>query len=186
MMQPGFSDPVLDAQSAFRAVLEAMSHPGRIIPIAPAPLPPAPLSPAMGAVALALADADTPLWHDAGAEAGDWLRFHAGSPLAEAPRAMFLLATGTPPALAGLNLGTEEAPQEGATLLLAVKSLRPSGALRLRGPGIQHETALGVEGLPEGFWAERAALRPLFPCGLDIILCCDSQIAAIPRTTEVV
>jgi alpha-D-ribose 1-methylphosphonate 5-triphosphate synthase subunit PhnH len=185
MMQPGFADPVLDAQSAFRAVLEALSHPGRIIPIAPAPLPPAPLSPAMGALALALTDADTPIWQDGGAEAADWLRFHTGAPFAEASAAMFLFATGRPPALGTLNLGTDEVPQDGATLVLNVTALKAQGTLGLRGPGIKDEASLGVEGLPEGFLAERAALRPHFPRGLDIVFCCGSDIAALPRTTEV-
>jgi alpha-D-ribose 1-methylphosphonate 5-triphosphate synthase subunit PhnH len=38
----------------------------------------------MAALALALCDADTPLWHDGGAAVADWLRFHTGAPLAPA------------------------------------------------------------------------------------------------------
>jgi len=60
-LTPGFADPVLDAQACFRAILEAMSRPGRIQRIAAHITPPAPLCTAAGAALLSLADADTPL-----------------------------------------------------------------------------------------------------------------------------
>ena len=50
-----------------------------------------------------------------------WLRFHAGCPIAAAPaNAAFVLACGTPPALAGLAQGTEEEPHRSATLVIQV------------------------------------------------------------------
>lgn len=186
MMQPGFTDPVLDGQSVFRAVLEATSRPGRVQEISAGLTPPAPLHPATAAVLLTLADAETPVFSDAGAAAAEWLRFHAGCPLVAAPAtAAFLLATGTPPALEEIGLGSDEAPQEGATLVLQVASLAEGGALRLSGPGIEQEHRLHVEALPEGFLAARAALAPLYPRGVDIILCAGTRVAALPRTTIV-
>lgn len=182
-MTPGFVDPVLGAQSSFRAMLHALSHPGRIIELPDVPEAPAPLDPAMGALALALCDADTPLWHDGGAAVTDWLRFHTGAPLVQAHAARFLLATGLPPALAGLALGSDEAPQEGATLLLQVTALEAAAGWCLSGPGIESTTALRVTGAPPGFVAERAALAALFPRGLDIMLCAGRHIAGLPRTT---
>lgn len=186
MMQPGFHDPVLDAQSGFRAVLEAMSRPGRVQALPPGLTPPAPLQPATAAVLLTLADAETPVFSDAGTAAAEWLRFHAGCPLVASPAAAtFLCVTGTPPALEEIGLGTDEAPQDGATLVLQVAALREGGALRLSGPGIEREHRLHVEGLPEGFLAARAALAPLYPRGMDVILCAGTRIAALPRTTHV-
>ena len=43
-LAPGFRDPVLESQNAFRAVLSAMSRPGRIEPVALQTEPPAPLT----------------------------------------------------------------------------------------------------------------------------------------------
>lgn len=203
---PGFADPVLDAQSAFRAVLEAMSRPGRVVTIDRPPEAPAPLAPAAAAVLLTLADADTPVWSDAGEPVAAWLSFHAGCPILPAPRAArFALATGTAPALDALDPGTEEEPQLSATLVLQVAALeRPmtagpearrsesaahadkaSGSWRLTGPGIEHAHHLHVTGLPADFLAQWRAQRPLFPCGVDVILCAGRQLAALPRTVQI-
>jgi alpha-D-ribose 1-methylphosphonate 5-triphosphate synthase subunit PhnH len=184
MTAPGFADPVLDAQAAFRALLTAMAYPGRIVELPGLPEPQG-LPASMAALALALCDQDTPLWHDAGAAVAEWLGFHTGAPTVPAGLARFLLATGAPPPLAGLSLGTDEAPQEGATLLVAVDALDTAPGWRLRGPGIAHETSLHVRGLPAGLVAERAALAAHFPRGLDIVLCCGARIAALPRTTRI-
>ena len=51
-LSPGFADPVLDAQASFRAILEAMSRPGRIQRIDARITPPAPLCTAAAAALL--------------------------------------------------------------------------------------------------------------------------------------
>lgn len=192
-MTPGFANPTLGAQSSFRAVLHALAHPGAIVVLPDAPEAPAPLNPAAAALALALCDADTPLWQDGGGGVAEWLRFHTGAPASVSHEARFLIATGVPPALAGLALGSDESPQDGATLFLQVEAIAagtgPAMAgharLRLSGPGIESTTDLRITGLPAGMVAQRAALAVLFPRGLDIVLCAGSCIAALPRTTQV-
>jgi len=186
MMRPGFPDPVLDAQGCFRAVLEAMSRPGRVQRLA-APLePPAPLAPATAAVLLTLVDAETPLFSDAGAEVEAWARFHCGCPMApEAGAAPFVLATGAPPPLASLCAGTEEEPEGGATLIWQVDGLEEGAGWRLAGPGIAEEHRLRVSGAPGDFLAQWATQRRRFPRGVDVILCAGDRIAALPRTTRI-
>lgn len=180
----GFADPVLDAQRCFRAVLEAMSRPGRVQRVAALPETPAPLDTAAAAVLLALADADTPVWLDAGSAAEAWLRFHAGCPITAAPaEAAFALACGAPPPLRALAQGTEEEPQRSATLILQVAALEEGAGWHLAGPGIEREHRLLVEGLPADFPAQWAANRALFPRGVDVILCAGDRLAALPRTT---
>lgn len=185
-LTPGFADPVLDAQACFRAVLEAMSRPGRIVVAGTALRPPAPLAPAAAAVLLALADADTPLWSDAGADAEAWLRFHCGAPFVAAPGdAAFVVACATPPALDALAAGTEEQPQRGATLLVQVAALEPGAGWRLTGPGIEHEHRLAVTGAPAGFLAAWARNHARFPRGVDVVLCADDRLAALPRSVSI-
>lgn len=188
MLTAGFADPSLDAQRCFRAVLEAMSRPGRVQHLdAALAEPPAPLGPAAGAVLLTLADADTPVWiDDAAAPAADWLRFHAGCPLvATAGDAQFALACGAMPGFDALAQGTEEAPQDSATLVLQVASLAQGAALRLTGPGIEQAHMLHVGGLPPGFVAAWARNAALFPRGVDVILCAGTALAALPRTLRI-
>lgn len=179
---PGFADPVLDAQASFRAVLEAMSRPGRVQQIvAPPEIPPG-LSPAAAAVLLTLVDAATPLRLAAGAEAVAWVRFHCGCPLV-AEGAAFVLDPGA--ALMELDAGTEEEPERGATLILEVAALEEAPGWRLTGPGIRDAHHLRVAGAPAGFVADWARNRARFPRGVDAILCAGTRIAALPRTVRI-
>jgi alpha-D-ribose 1-methylphosphonate 5-triphosphate synthase subunit PhnH len=185
-LTPGFADPVRDAQAWFRALLEAMARPGRIHRVAALPQAPAPLAPAAAAVLLTLADAETPVWTDAGPGAEEWLRFHAGCLLVAEPGAAgFLLAAGAMPELAALDAGTEEEPHRSATLILQVAGLETGRGWRLTGPGIETEHRLSVEGLPGGFLAAWAANGRLFPRGIDLVLCAGDRLAALPRTTRI-
>jgi len=188
-LHAGFADPVLDAQACFRAVLDAMAHPGRIV-VADAPDPPTPLDPATAAVLLTLVDAETPLWlDDALAPAGSWIGFHCGAALVARDKAAFGLAMGGPePAgttLAGFRTGTDDAPEDGATVILQVAALGRGRALRLSGPGLAAPAVLRVDGLAAGFVAEWAANHAGFPRGVDLILCAGRHLAALPRSVRV-
>lgn len=185
-LTPGFADPVLDAQASFRAILEAMSRPGRIQRIDARITPPAPLCSAAGATLLSLADADTPLWLDAGDAVAEWLRFHCGAPITpDIGAARFVVACGAAPSLEALDIGTDEDPQLGATLVLQVAGLVAGDGWRLTGPGIQHEHRLGVLGAPAGFVAAWARNQAVFPRGVDVLLCAGDSIAALPRSVMI-
>jgi alpha-D-ribose 1-methylphosphonate 5-triphosphate synthase subunit PhnH len=203
-MGAGFADPVHGAQQTFRALLAAMSEPGRVHALpdaATAGLAPSdaelrpPLDIALAATLLTLLDADTPV-HLAGALATDdaraWLRFHTGTRALPGPTAMAAaLARDVDEALwTALDLGTDEAPQSSATLFVEVDGLseRPmerAVALKLRGAGIERSRDLAVAGLSPAFWRWRAALRSELPRGIDLVLACGTRLAAIPRSTHV-
>lgn len=190
ILKAGFDDSVRDSQRVFRALLDAMSRPGRIVTPPAPPEIPAGLNPATAAVCLALLDFETPLWL-AGPDIGEtraWLAFHAGCPFAASPdQAAFALVTDAAslPPLDGFALGSDEMPERSTTLILQVADLAAGQGKRLSGPGIDGTTLLAVHGLSESFWVERAAACALFPRGLDVIFTAGAALAAVPRTTRV-
>jgi alpha-D-ribose 1-methylphosphonate 5-triphosphate synthase subunit PhnH len=186
-MTPGFADPTLDAQASFRILLDAMAHPGRIVrlPACPAQPPPG-LGPAAAALILTLTDSDSTVWLDAGAAAVNWAQFHAGCRIVSKPeQAAFLFATTHPPQQSSLAQGSAEEPHHSATLVVEVASLGVGGGWVLSGPGIETMVQLHVVGAPSDFLAQRAANLASFPCGVDTILTCGSDLVALPRTTQV-
>ncbi len=184
MLHPGFADPVLDSQACFRAVLDALSHPGRIATLG-ALTPPPLLEPATAAVVLTLVDAESPLWLDEAAGAvREWIGFHCGAQVVAQAQAAFGVAL-RPVALAGFGTGSDEAPERGATVILQVGRLGEGRRLRLSGPGLATSAVLAVDGLAEGFVAEWAANHALFPRGIDVLLCAGSKVAALPRSVQV-
>jgi alpha-D-ribose 1-methylphosphonate 5-triphosphate synthase subunit PhnH len=188
---PGFGDPIHGAQATFRAVLDTMSHPGRLkaLPATLAAPPPEPLGPAAAALALTLCDIDTPIYLDeALAPAAPYLAFHCGAPMARSPagsRFAFFARAAELPCLGDFELGSDDYPDRSTTLIVAVAGLAGDGGVVLRGPGIRGEARLRVAGLPARFWTERAALEAQFPRGLDCVLASGARIVALPRSTRV-
>lgn len=183
---PGFADPVLGAQSSFRAILEAMSRPGTR-QIAGADLtPPAPLGRATASVLLTLVDADTKLHLDAAHDAArDWIAFHCGATFTSAiGEADFVLAR-TMPDLATLADGSDDGPEGGATLILPVTAFGEGDAFRLAGPGLEKPSVLKIVGLPDGFADAWATNHARFPRGVDIILCAGETLVALPRSLTI-
>jgi alpha-D-ribose 1-methylphosphonate 5-triphosphate synthase subunit PhnH len=190
-MLPGLADPTLDSQRAFRSVLDAVSHPGRIVEVTGMIEAPAPLHPATALVCLALLDLDTPLWLDGAAsrpEVREWLRFHCGVPLVDRPRQASFALVADPldmPALTDFDAGTPEHPNRSATVVIQVQALLGGTGRRLSGPGIEREDRLDVVGVPHAFWTWLDANHALFPRGVDVVASAGRVIAALPRTTRV-
>jgi alpha-D-ribose 1-methylphosphonate 5-triphosphate synthase subunit PhnH len=181
----GFADPVQDAQRCFRAVLDAMSRPGRIAGVGGV-VPPEPLCAATAAVLLTLIDHETPFWLDPDAQAaGEWIAFHCGAPLVAAPGdAIFALSLGLPD-LNRFRTGTHEGPELSATIVVQLPSLTGGTALRLSGPGLKDSAIIAPTGLPADFPLRWRRNRGLFPAGIDLILCAGDTVAALPRTVLV-
>ena len=207
-MGAGFADPTHGSQQTFRVLLEAMSLPGRLrtLPDAAtaglvttqADMAP-PVGIGMAAALLTLLDADTPVLL-AGAMAGEatraWIRFHTSArpaTMVDTPTIAAAFARDVKPALwERLALGSDEAPQDGATLIVEVDGLADRQvvdtsdgiALTLQGPGIETTQILVVLGLDDAFWHWRQALATAMPRGVDLVLVHGTTLAAIPRSSR--
>ena len=193
MLLPGFTDAVAGAQATFRAALRALSHPGRVqsldVVAQTCGVPPG-LSPAMTALLLSLVDGDTPLWLPAGVDerVRRFLRFHCACQLVDQPsRARFVAVPAgfDAPAMADCDAGDAAYPDRSATMLIEVASLCSGAVVSLRGPGIETNQPLAVDGLSRDFWSQWQVNHRRFPLGVDVLLTCAGQLCGLPRTTVV-
>jgi alpha-D-ribose 1-methylphosphonate 5-triphosphate synthase subunit PhnH len=183
-LSPGFADPVTDAQTCFRAVLDAMARPGRVHAVDGVSAP-APLCVSAAAVLLTLADHETPLWLDeAAAQASRWIAFHTGAPIVSAETAMFVLAFSLPD-LQALANGSDEMPETSATVILQVASLTTGRRFMLEGPGLRQPGTVAVDGLPPDFVTIWQQNHRLYPRGIDLLLCSGHQLTALPRSVSI-
>ncbi|MHA6494604.1 phosphonate C-P lyase system protein PhnH [Pseudomonas borbori] len=186
-LQPAFNDPVLDAQTSFRAALKALAEPGLVRTLDRALALDA-MHPATYALCLAFLDGDTPLWlaprFDTPAIRAN-LSFHCGCPIViEREQALFaLLDAAQLSDLSGFDNGSERYPDQSCTLLIQLDALDGGPLLHWRGPGI--ETVRDVDlPLTAEFWRERSA-RSAFPRGLDAFFAAGEQVLGLPRSTRV-
>lgn len=188
---PGFADPTIDSQAAFRRVMDAVARPGTIQDLSSAPAAQAGLDRAAGAVALTLFDFETPVWLDPifrGGPVEDWIRFHCGCPLTEKPdEAAFALIADLAncPPLAAFNPGDAKYPDRSTTLVVQVPALVGGQGVCLSGPGIKERAALAPTGLPEEFWAQVLVNNARFQFGVDILFVAGGLLTALPRSTTV-
>lgn len=192
VLDAGFADPVLGAQSAFRAIMEALARPGMVQRLALPAAAPEPLSPRLAAVALTLLDHDSKVWMDPelmrSPAVRDWVAFHTGAPLTERPAdAAFALVTdaGLLPPLGTFSQGTDEYPERSTTIVLSVQALEGGPELRLRGPGIKDNVRISPPSLPADFASQWQQNRTRFPRGVDLLMVSGSDVLALPRTTRV-
>ncbi|MBK5396630.1 phosphonate C-P lyase system protein PhnH [Pseudomonas sp. TH39(2020)] len=187
LLQPAFTDPVLDAQRSFRAALKALADPGLIQNLHATPSLEG-LASATYALCLALLDVDTPLWlapsFDTPAIRAN-LAFHCGCPLTphrEAAR-FALLGAEDLLDLSGFDHGNDRYPDQSCTLLVQLPSLDGGAGLAWCGPGIETEHQVSLP-LTDGFWREREQ-RNEFPRGLDLFFTTGHDFIGLPRSTRV-
>jgi alpha-D-ribose 1-methylphosphonate 5-triphosphate synthase subunit PhnH len=191
-IQTAFREPVREAQTVFRAVMNAMARPGRIHTLNAGFAAPSPLCPNAAAILLALADFETSIWLDAGlaenAAVRDFLRFHTGAKLSDTPaKADFALIadSAAPPPLTAFAQGLPDYPDRSTTIIFQVTTLSREG-WQLAGPGISGQTGFGASPLPGDFAAQLKHNQAVFPLGVDLIFARPGEIAAMPRSTRIV
>jgi alpha-D-ribose 1-methylphosphonate 5-triphosphate synthase subunit PhnH len=184
-MATGFSDPVHDAQQAFRWVLDAMARPAHWSqrPVCTPHLPG--LSPAATALALTLVDSDTALHLGRSAtDAEADLRRRCGARASDDPSAadFAFVSAAEFPGLDAFATGTDLAPEASTTLILEVDGADEATGLVATGPGLDEPAPLVAVGLPPDFatsWCEQFAHLPR---GVDVLLTAGDALCALPRS----
>jgi len=169
-------------QQMFRGLLDGFSYPGRIVACADSE------TSACLAILIALVDGETTLADPQQLLPQTlWPRLETRPCLPE--KAAFILLDGALAVDLNPCIGTLDAPETGATLLLRVSALYAdlSGSLRMQlsGPGIETTTFISVDGLHPAWITARQDWVSAFPLGVDLLLCDEHHFVAIPRTTQI-
>lgn len=189
-LHAGLADPVFDSQRVFRAVLDALARPGRIVDLPGTCAAVGGLAAEPLAILLSLADNTTAVWLPESLR-GDTLTrhlaFHAGIALTTEPaKAAFAVIDGAVDAafIDRFAIGAPDYPDRSTTLILPCADLTDDAGWSLAGPGIETTARLGIE--PAHPALETAIRRnaALFPLGLDAVFTAPDRIAAIPRSTR--
>ncbi|WP_104401117.1 phosphonate C-P lyase system protein PhnH [Vibrio penaeicida] len=189
-VKPGFNDPIHDAQNVFRFILNAMSIPGSLQSM-PSELSFGQANAATTQILLALTDSTTPVWlseaFKADSELTQNLQFHANTPLAtRQDKASFaLLGSGQNANVSEFCWGSAEYPETSTTLIVQVSSLSKGVSLELSGPGIDGNASINVEGVHQSLFNQIIAISESQPLGVDVLLTCENQLMALPRTTRI-
>ncbi|MBF0891899.1 phosphonate C-P lyase system protein PhnH [Gluconobacter sp. LMG 1744] len=185
VMFPGLRDSH-EAQRTFRALLNALAHPGRPQTL-PRPERMPEGYPASIIGLLSLLDATVTVGFPAVlADLERWLVFHTGTSVAPMERADFIYVPQgyARPPLASLRQGALDAPETSATLILEIPSFSAGNALELTGPGIQASEIIRPV-LDCGLLSEWQRQSGLFPRGVDIFLLCGTDVIGLPRSTAI-
>lgn len=190
-LRPGFTDPVRQSQTVFRAAMNAMARPAVAVPLEIGIDSPPPLGASAAALLLALADLDTEVWLDAAlagsGEVAEFITFHTGARIVTSCREAVLAVVSAPlsmPPLSSFAQGTPEYTDRSTTVIVQVDRLASEG-LKLSGPGIRNTIGFSATPLPRDFHAQIARNRERYPCGVDIIFTTPERIAALPRSVRI-
>jgi alpha-D-ribose 1-methylphosphonate 5-triphosphate synthase subunit PhnH len=192
-------DDVFDSQTTFRALLEAMSRPGRV---AQAPVlryagAPVGMTPHVMTVLKSLCDHRV-VFSVAGSELRrEWegyLAMNCASPFSSPDKADYVLFDGMEydDAFGALRIGSLEFPEASATAILSVSRLATEAGqteracqLRFSGPGVKGIACIHVTGLHRRYPEERCRATGQFPLGIDLLLVdAEARIVGVPRTTH--
>ena len=184
--QHGYDEAATGSHLAFRAILDAMEHPGRLVTVPEYPHAPAIFNSSSAATCLTLLDSDTPVWTDIDWRnpAISWLQFACGSSIVtELCMAKFVIITkpAVMPSLEFFRVGRQELHEKATTILVQVDDIYP--VLDDRSTNIDGGKAAGLKlkGVADIFWYQWRRLSRLHPLGMDIFFTCDDVLTAWPK-----
>jgi len=86
--------------------------------------------------------------------------------------------------LSDAKRGTLDYPDKGATVVFGVHAFGTGLRIRLRGPGIDGENVVSVDGWSADHASELSGINAEFPLGVDCILLDGSNVMCIPRSAR--
>lgn len=196
----GFDD-VFDSQATFRALLDALSRPGKIcrLPDRVFTTTPRGFCPPALSILKTLCDHRVSFSLVSGnrtSELSRYLEVNLATPFEDVEKADYVIFDGATfdEDFMRLKRGSSEFPENSATALLCVGRLAegsveadvPSCRLRCAGPGVQDTTFLTVTELDPRYSEARARANNVSPLGIDLFLVDPAgRVAGFPRTTSV-
>jgi alpha-D-ribose 1-methylphosphonate 5-triphosphate synthase subunit PhnH len=183
----GFEDPARGSQQTFRAILEAMEHPGQIVTIRENPHAPQVFNSACAAACLTLLDYETAVWTDIDwrSPAISWLQFGCGSSVVTEPcMANFAIITNptTMPPLDYFRISRYEYPEKATTMVVQVNDILPVPDNKYSKIFSGKIARLELKGVTQNFWYQWQQLSRLYRPGIDIFFTCDDVLTALPKT----
>lgn len=178
---------VLQTQALFGVLMQAMAHPGRVLPAGdPGDLP------LLDGICATLLDQEVGLAvigpgdQDVLVQSLVLLTGCRQAPLAEADFVIVIGGT-SQAALDQVRVGSLEYPDQGATLIYPVDGLNTGRgiALELRGPGIRDAQKLRIHGMDQQDLRQLRVVNSRFPLGIDLLVCTADHVAALPRSTTI-
>jgi alpha-D-ribose 1-methylphosphonate 5-triphosphate synthase subunit PhnH len=186
----GSDDPAVGSHQAFRAILDAMEHPGRLVTIREYPQAPAVFNSASAATCLTLLDYETPVWTDIDWRnpAIGWLQSGCGSSVVTEPcvaKFAFITKPAAMPPLENFRVGRRDYCEKTTTIVVQVEDIYPVADNQNSNISGGKTSRLELKGVTDIFWYQWRQLSFLHPMGIDIFFTCDDVLAALPKMTRI-
>lgn len=188
-------DEVFDAQQQFRIILDGMSRPGKINRMPQMDIePPLGINKASVLIGFALLNADVSfsVASDDGAAITPYIALNTTAQPKPINEADFIFMDGLDDdaIIADAKTGTLSYPEESATLIISIDeinedALTGSVKLTLKGPGVETEKQVSLNGLNPEILTAIKEQNLEFPLGIDVILTDkNDRILCIPRSNR--
>ena len=195
----GFSDISLGSQSVFRSALEALSYPGRPVPLDITFEAPKAAHASSSGLLLALLEPGARLWLSpslVNTDAATWIVFHTDckiTPHQHEADFAWIKHWDELPTLESFALGTDEYPDQSTTCVIDIAApitkTDVSPALTLTGPGIAHTSSIeqlaATPAQLSSFAEQWANNHTSFSRGVDIFFATHKGLIGLPRTTRI-
>jgi len=184
--QHGFYDSAFGFCQDFRAIFDAMEHPGELVTMRVYPCVPAAFNSATAAVCLTLLDDGTPVWTDIDWRNPviSWLQLGCGSSVVTEPcMAKFAIITmpAVMPSLENFRVGRYEYCEKATTIVVQVDDILLDADDRYSNITEAKISQLALKGVPKNFRYQWQQLFSRYPLGIDIFITCDDVLIALPK-----